>query len=237
MKRVPVGIEGLDQLIQGGVPKGSSTLISGGSGTGKTIFATQFLYNGAIKFGEPGLYVTLETNLKNITWDMENFNWDIKRLQDKNLFKIYKLNLAEKDVENVEQEVMEELDIIAEYVEKMGAQRLVIDSTTSLAMWIKGAAAMRKTLFAFSDGLKKLDCTTFMTSETKADKISLSAFGVEEFVVDGVIVLFLHPPHRSIFVRKMRGTNQSMSPHPFEITDSGIIVRGKEEMPWEGIHP
>ncbi len=235
LKRVPLGIEGLDELIQGGVPKGSSILISGGAGTGKTIFATQFLYNGATKYNEAGLYVTLETNLKNITWDMENFRWDIKKLQEKELFKIYKLNLAEKDSENIEEEVLEELNIISEYIEKVGATRLVVDSTTSLAMWIRGSAAMRKTLFQFTDGLKKLDCTTLLTSETKGDKSTISAFGVEEFVVDGVMVLYLHPPHRTIFVRKMRGTSQSMSPHPFEITENGIVVRSKEEVPWEGI--
>ncbi|MFH1544897.1 MAG: ATPase domain-containing protein [archaeon] len=236
MKRIPTGIEGLDQLIQGGLPRGSSILIAGGTGTGKTILATQFLYQGATKFNEPGLYVTLETNLKNITWDMENFNWDIKKLQDKELFKIYKLNLAEKEVADVEDEVMEELNIIQEYIEKMGATRLVIDSTTALAMWIRGAAAMRRTLFAFTDGLKKLDCTTVLTTETTGEKTKLSAFGVEEFVADGVIALFFHPPHRSIFVRKMRGTMHSKSAHPYEISDSGIIVRPKEEIPWEGIH-
>ncbi|MEW6295688.1 MAG: ATPase domain-containing protein [Candidatus Diapherotrites archaeon] len=236
MKRIPSGIDGLDELIEGGLPKGSSILISGGSGTGKTIFTLQFLYYGAAKLNESGLYVTLETNLKNITWDMENFRWDIKRLQDRNLFKIYKLNLAEKEAENIEDEVMEELNIITEYVERIGAQRLVIDSTTALAMWIKGSAAMRKTLFMFTDGLKKLDCTTVLTTETKGDKNTFSAFGVEEFVCDGVIVLYFHPPHRSIFVRKMRGTQQSMSPHPFEINDKGITIRPKEEIPWEGIN-
>ena len=67
MERVKTGIPGFDDLVQGGFPKGASILVSGGTGSGKSIFAMQFIYNGAKQFNEPGLYVTLETNLKNIT--------------------------------------------------------------------------------------------------------------------------------------------------------------------------
>jgi KaiC/GvpD/RAD55 family RecA-like ATPase len=235
MKRVPTGIEGLDQLIQGGIPQGSSCLICGSSGTGKTIFSLQFLYQGALKHEEPGLYVTLETNLKNITWNMENFNWDIKKLQEKELFKIYKLNLSGKRPENVEDQIYEELKVISEMVEKIGATRLVVDSTTALGIWIREPGALRSTLFEFADYLKKLDCTTFLTAETKQDKNVFSAFGVEDYITDAVIALYFTPPFRSIFIKKMRGTNHSKSAHPFEITDSGLIVRAKEEILWESI--
>ena len=78
MERVPTGIKGFDELIQGGIPKGATVLVSGGAGSGKTILATTFIYEGARKFGEPGLLVTVEDNLKNIVWNMENFGWDIK---------------------------------------------------------------------------------------------------------------------------------------------------------------
>ncbi len=95
MERVKSGITGLDDLVEGGIPKGSSFLVSGGSGTGKTIFAMQYLYRGALDNKEPGLFVTLETNLKNIVWNMESFKWDIRSLQERNMMRIYRLNLSD----------------------------------------------------------------------------------------------------------------------------------------------
>src|SRR3989344_8249768 len=233
MRRVATGVDGLDVLIQGGLPEGSSVLVSGGPGTGKTIWATQFLYKGAKDFNETRLFVTLETNLKNITWNMENFDWDIKSLQDKNLFKIYKLNLSGRRREDIEDQIFEELDVISEMVEKNNVKRMVIDSTTALGAWVKETGNLRSMLFNFIDELKKLECTTVLTAETKGGKNDFSAFGVEEFVSDGVIALYFTPPFRSIFVRKMRGTNPSMQPHPFSINERGIIVKSKEEMLWE----
>ena len=235
MRRVATGVDGLDVLIQGGLPEGSSVLVSGGPGTGKTIWATQFLYKGAKDFNETGLFVTLETNLKNITWNMENFDWDIKSLQDKNLFKIYKLNLSGRRREDIEDQIFEELDVISEMVEKNNVKRMVIDSTTALGAWVKETGNLRSMLFNFIDELKKLECTTVLTAETKGGKNDFSAFGVEEFVSDGVIALYFTPPFRSIFVRKMRGTNHSMQPHPFSINERGIIVKSKEEILWESI--
>ncbi len=235
MKRVPTGIEGLDQLIQGGVPQGSTALVSGASGTGKTIFALQYLYGGALKQNEPGLYVTLETNLKNITWNMQNFNWDIKKLQEKDLFKIYKLQLSGKKPEQVEEQIYEELKAISDMVEKIGAVRLVVDSTTALGIWIREPGALRSTIYEFTDYLKNLNCTTLLTAETSTRRGQFSAFGIEDFIADSIIALYFTPPHRSLFVRKMRGTDHSTSVHPFEISDQGILVRGREEIPWDSL--
>ena len=92
MDRVRTGVKGVDELLEGGIPEGSAVLLTGGSGTGKTIFALQYLYEGAKTYEEPGVFITLEGNVKNITWNMENFNWDIKKLQDKSMLKIYRLN-------------------------------------------------------------------------------------------------------------------------------------------------
>jgi KaiC/GvpD/RAD55 family RecA-like ATPase len=94
MQRIPTGIPGLDELIEGGFPEGASILLSGGPGSGKTIGAMQFIYEGARTYNEPGIYVTMESNLKDITWNMQRFQWDIKSLQEKNLMKIYRLNLG-----------------------------------------------------------------------------------------------------------------------------------------------
>lgn len=236
MERVQTGIKGLDEMIQGGIPKGSSVLLTGGSGTGKTIFALQYIYEGAKTYKEPGIFITLEGNVKNITWNMESFNWDIKSLQEKNLVKIYRLNLDPSRFEDSFDELIDkELEVIAKMAKDMGAVRLAVDSTTAFGLYISEEGLMRSLLFKFTNSLKDLNCTSLLIAETSGEKNKLSAFGVEEFVTDGVIALFFMPPHRSMFVRKMRGTNHSKSVHPFEITDRAISVNYKDELLWEVI--
>ncbi len=239
MQRIPSGIIGLDELIEGGFPEGSSILISGGPGAGKTIAAMQFIYEGARTYGEPGLYVTLESNLKDITWNMQRFNWDIKSMQEKNLMKIYRLNLGNvKNGEAMEEQIQRELEIIARMVDSIGAKRLAIDSTTSFGVWIQDQGSLRHILFEFVNKLKDIGCTTVLTSEVAnedAGKNKFSAFGVEEFVVDGVIALYFVPPNRSIFIRKLRGTNHTKAIHAYDITDKGIEVRPRDEMLWSSL--
>ena len=236
MERVKTGINGLDELVEGGVPKGSSFLVAGGTGTGKTIFAMQYLYRGALDYKEPGLLVTLETNLKNIVWNMESFRWDIRSLQERNMMRIYRLNLSNiDDTKEMRKKIDDELKVISKLVEEIGAKRLAIDSITALGIWVPEQARIRSMLYQFTDKLKDLDCTTALTTETSGNKTEYSSLGVEEFVVDGVIGLYFSSPNRSIFVKKMRGTNQSKYVHPFEITGNGILVNPKDRVMWDSI--
>ena len=131
MIKILTGIDGLDKILNGGIPQGASILVSGSAGTGKTILAMQFLYNGATKFNEAGLYVTFEANQKAIAWDMENFGWDLKRLQDKSMLKIYKLNLTATRPEQLHQQIDAELRIISKTCKEFNIKRLVVDSTTA----------------------------------------------------------------------------------------------------------
>ncbi len=235
MEKIKSGIPGLDELLGGGFPKGSSILLGGGAGTGKTIMGMQYLYNGATEFDEPGLFVTLESNVKNITWNMESFNWDIRKLQNEQKLSIYRLNLGyTADKKLIEGKINDELKVISSMVKEIKAKRLVIDSTTAFGMWLNNEM-LRSMLFKFADSLKELNCTTLLTSETKGGKVDFSAYGVEEFVVDGVLALYFYPPHRSIFVRKMRGTNHDKNVHPFEISAKGIDIKHKETVMWEAL--
>ncbi len=221
----------MDELIEGGFPEGSAVLLSGGTGTGKTIFSMQFVYNGASRFNEPGIYITVEEGPTNIWWNMQNFGWDITSLTKQGLMKIYKMNLTQRTVESIE----EEIGRIADMVEQMGARRLVIDSTTAIGVWLPDPASIRYTIYKLVSELKKLDCTSLLVAETKGGKTDFSAFGVEEFVADGVIALYFVPPHRALFVRKMRGTKHSVKVHPFNIGKTGIVVRPRDELLWEAI--
>jgi KaiC/GvpD/RAD55 family RecA-like ATPase len=233
MKRVPTGVTGFDELIQGGMPQGATTMVSGGAGSGKTIFATTFIYEGARKFGDPGLFVTVEDNLKNIVWNMESFSWDIKSLEQKNLMKIYRMHIDPR--KDVEAQIDKELDIVSSMVKDIGATRLTIDSTTAFGGWITDPGKLRNLLFRFGDYLKDLNCTTMMTSETAGGPRDFSAYGVEEFVVDGIFAMYFIPPHRSIFIRKLRGTKHSQAAHPCEITPNGLVVNPKDEVMWSAI--
>lgn len=235
LERTKVGIPGLDELTGGGIPKGSNVLLSGGPGTGKTIFATQYLYSGAMQFGEPGVFVTLEGNVRDIAWNMESFQWDIKSLQDQGMFTIYKLNMEFiKDKDMLETKLEEQLNEIAKEVQEINAKRLVVDSTTVFGAYLE-PSLLRTTLFKLCDKLKTFGCTTILTSETQSNKNVFSAFGVEEFVVDGVITLYFSPPNRSLFVRKMRGTNHDKNPHPFDITSKGVVVNSRDNIIWDAL--
>ncbi|MBI5553903.1 MAG: hypothetical protein HY917_04140 [Candidatus Diapherotrites archaeon] len=83
--------------------------------------------------------------------------------------------------------------------------------------------------------LRKNNCTSILISEILSGKKSLSRFNVEEFVSDGVVALYFSPPNRSIFIRKMRGTNHSKKVHPFSIGNTGIVINPKDEMLWDAI--
>ncbi len=233
MERVKTGIPGMDELIEGGLPKGSTVLVAGGTGSCKTIFGMQYIYNGALLYNDPGLFVTVESNPKNIAWNMQSFGWDIKKMQEERKINIYRLHLAPKrDFGGL---IKDEMNTLTGIVKELGIKRLVADSTTAFASLIDDTATIRSLLFKFADGLKELDCTTLFTAETKSEKTAFSAYGVEEFMADGVIMLYFTPPNRSVFVRKMRGTNHSKTVHPFEITKNGIVIKPKEQVLWEAI--
>ena len=117
----------------------------------------------------------------------------------------------------------------------MGCRRLVVDSTTAFGVWIPEQGKMRHLLYSFADSLKDMGCTTILIAETRGGKLDFSAFGVEEFIVDGVVSLYFVPPNRSIFVRKMRGTNHSKTAHPIMISESGLEIKPRDEIMWESI--
>jgi KaiC/GvpD/RAD55 family RecA-like ATPase len=233
MERIQTGIPGVDELVGGGFLEGSSVLVAGGAGTGKTIFATQFIYKGAEQYNDPGIYITLEEGETNIWWNMKNFQWNLTKYQNENLIKLYKVGVIEP--EEFATRFSDEIDKIKSMVDEMGAKRLVIDSTTAFGMWMGGEARMRYSLFKLSDELKKMKCTTLLTAETLGRRDQFSRFGVEEFITDTVVALYFKPPQRAILIRKMRGTKHDQKIHPYRISDQGITVSPKEEVLWESL--
>lgn len=123
MERVKTGVEGLDKLMDGGIPARSTVLVTGSCGTGKTILSLQYLYHGA-KSGEPGVYVTFEETHEKIVDQAKSFGWDLSSLEKKGLLDICVVDTS--DMEEV-------LGRIKEKIQKIGAKRLVVDSLTTMS--------------------------------------------------------------------------------------------------------
>lgn len=223
--RIKSGIQGFDNLCQGGFIKDSITLVSGVAGSGKSIFAMQFLHYG-IQSGEKGLYISFEENLDDLKKDALVFGWDFDRLEREKKCRFayifpYELNNFQP--------------LLISEVTRLGAKRVVIDSTSAFGMSLENEYEVRKQLFSLTMQLKKLECTTILTSEVVEASLEgtgkLSRFGVEEFVADSVIVLHYGglggDSDRALQIVKMRRTDHVKGPVPMKITEKGISVSGK----------
>jgi len=237
MERVPSGLNGLDALIEGGFPEGRTTLISGGCGTGKTIFCTQYLYNGATKYKEPGIYVTLDERPELIRQDMLRFGWDIRKLEEDGLLQIIDGSLAKVGIPSEEEFSMPAtgFDIdkllleIMRTAKRIGAKRLVIDSIPALGMNFENESEIRNAILKLSYLLMRIGITTLVTSEVSEGENKFGKYGIEEYVVDGVIVLHYMGigtrSNRTLHIRKMRATKHSEDLHPIEITPKGMTIK------------
>jgi len=223
--RVSTGIHGLDELIEGGFVKGATVLVTGGTGTGKTTFCAQFIYDG-LKKGEPGLYITMEEDPEDIKEDVRRYGFDFGRFEKEGLFKfLYQNPFEVSDISST----------IVNAINALNAKRVVLDPVSLMGMYMKDPAVLRKRLFEIIRMLRKTGATTLISSEVLDNEISergggsLSRDGVSEFISDGVIVLSLFGMgegiSRSISIRKMRRTRHVTDILPIDITDRGIIVK------------
>ena len=226
IERVKTGIPGLDELIEGGIPKESTVLLAGVAGAGKTIFGVQFVYNGALYHNEPGVYISLEEDPERIVKNISlTFGWDLRSLMEKNL-----LSFITAELYSFEKLI----DMIEGQVSKIGAKRLVIDPSTVLGLYFEKTLEVRKSILEISKLLKRLGCTSLLISEVPEGSKRISSFGVEEFVADGIIILYYFKEEgfftRALCVRKMRATNHDTGIHPIQITSNGIVVFPKERI-------
>ncbi|MCK4335603.1 MAG: AAA family ATPase [Candidatus Aenigmarchaeota archaeon] len=223
--RVSTGIPGLDELLEGGYVKGSTILVTGGTGTGKTTFCAQFIREG-LKKGEPGVYITMEEDPEDIKEDLKRFGFNFERFEKSKVFSfVYQNPFEISDISST----------IVDAINSVNAQRVVIDPVSLIGMYMKDPAVLRKRLFEIIRLLKKTGATTLITSEILDNEIgersggSLSREGVTEFIVDSVLVLNLFGVGggitRSILIRKMRRTKHGTDVYPMEITSKGIAVK------------
>ena len=222
--RTKTGVPGLDEILYGGIPQNNLVVISGDPGSGKTGLVLEYLYNGVIKYNEPGLYISLEESAEEIINFAELFGWDIKSLIDKKLLNIITVELYDFDkLKNT----------IEDEVSRLGAKRLVIDPGVVFRLYFDRELDARKRILSLGRMLKRIGCTAIITNEISLDKSS-SLFGLEEYVADGVILLYHTKLEdrfiRSIGILKMRGTKISEKLHPTRITNTGVKILSKQEL-------
>jgi len=222
----------MDEILGGGVPKRNVVLLSGGPGTGKTIFGQQFLYHG-LQNGEPGVLVALEEHPAQIKINMSQFGWDVRPYEEEGKFAIVdaftggigEYAKRERYVVRDPSDVAMLVDVLREAVKDLKAERVVIDSVTSL--YLTRPVVARSTVMQLKRVLSGLGCTSILVSQVSVTERGFGGPGVEH-AADGIIRLdldeFNGQLYRSLIVWKMRGTAHSMRRHPFDITDKGIVV-------------
>jgi len=229
VEKIRTMIEGFDDISHGGLPIGRTTLVSGTSGTGKTLLAVQFLYNGITYFDEPGVFVTFEESPADIIKNAYSFGWDIQKFVTEG--KLFILD-ASPDPEG--QDVVGNFDLSAlieriQYaIRKYKAKRVSIDSVTAVFQQYDAASVVRREIFRLVARLKQVGATTIMTTERIDEYGPVARFGVEEFVSDNVVivrnVLEGERRRRTIEILKLRGTTHMKGEYPFTMTDGGINI-------------
>ena len=248
VERCPTGIEGLDELIEGGLPRGRVILIAGDCGTGKSILAIQFLYNGAIKYGEPGILVSLEQTPRLLRADMATMGMNLQELEDQGKLILIDASLsgmAFKESKTRYALTPEKFSLdsitalISEAANEIGAKRAVVDSFSALDTLLETKKTqvglglkedVRHAILGINYKLQSMELTSILISDT-TDEGKLSKHEIEEFMVDGVITLNYRTAGpdagRHLIIKKMRDTKHSENINTVEIIPGkGIRIKG-----------
>ena len=234
--RIKTGIPGLDEILNGGIPRRNVVLLSGGPGTGKSIFGYQYLFNGLTR-GQSGVLVALEEHPVQVRLSMAQFGWNVTVYEEKGKFALVDAFTAgigeaakrEKYVVKAPDDFQMLIDVLRSAIKDVGAERVVVDSVTTL--YITKPALARSMVLQLKKVLSGLGCTSILISQVSVTERGFGGPGVEH-AADGIIRLDLDEMSgelkRSIIIWKMRGTAHSMKRHPFDITDKGLIIKPEE---------
>jgi KaiC/GvpD/RAD55 family RecA-like ATPase len=224
-KRVQTWIPNLDKLIGGGFENGSTNLLVGGSGSGKSIFATQFLVE-AMKRGEKCLYVTFEEKKAQFYENMLSLGWDLAEYEKKDLF-----TFLEYTPIKVKTMLDEGGGAIESIILKKKITRMVMDSITSFALLFENELSQREAALSLFSMIHGWNCTSLLTLEEDPLDHTQETSRSLEFEVDSIIMLyFIREPkerQRYLEVLKIRGTDHSKKIFPFDIIKKGISIRSK----------
>ena len=219
--RASTGISGLDEMIEGGFPKGSLILLAGSAGSGKTIASAHFLYHGAKDLNESGIYVSFAERREFFLDNMKRFGLDFEALENQGKFKFMDLITTREDT------VSSTLGMISREVLELDAKRLVVDSFTAMAQAFAKRIDARIILHMLDKLMSKGGCTTLLLVELPAGAKTIG-LGFEEFVADGIVLFETVDEREGIrkraVVRKMRGTNHDLNYSHIVISDRGLML-------------
>ncbi|WP_254862531.1 KaiC domain-containing protein [Halovivax gelatinilyticus] len=224
LPRIELGIDGLDRMIQGGIPERSLMVAIGSAGTGKTTFGLQFL-NHCLEDGDRAVYVTLEETKQRVINSATEKGWRFDEFADRG-------DLAIVDIDPIE--MATHLDAIQDelptLIENFGASRFVLDSVSLLEMMYEDRAQRRNEIYDFTRSLKRAGVTSLLTSEASENTPYASRYGIVEYLTDAVFVLqYVRPDdfretRLAVEIQKIRDANHSREKKPYEITSDGISV-------------
>ena len=227
LPKTPTGINGLDEITYGGLPKGRPTLVCGGPGCGKTLLGLQFLYNGAVTYDEPGVLILFEESSKEVVENSASMGYDLMGLERKGQLVIDAISIEPGEIIETGEFDLEGLFFrIGNAIDSVGARRVVIDTIESLFTGIPNEVIVRAELRRLFRWLKDRNVTTIVTGES--GERTLTRQGLEEYISDCVIVLdhriIGQISTRRIRVAKYRGSAHGTNEYPFIIGDDGISV-------------
>ena len=231
--KIRTGIPGFDLIVDGGLKEGKTIVLSGESGSGKSTFGMQFLYNGALDFEEPGIFVTLTQSPKELKSDFSGYGWDIEKLIEEEKLLIIDARPFKFNDDTFESgDVLYESEpfpfthltqLIIQGIKKINAKRLVVDSLSVLSIQYGNKFNTRQGIQKMINSLDERKCTSIFISE------NLDSRTPPEWYAASGIVLLNHiqktnTMERSIQVIKMRGVKHSEQTYPIRFNENGYQV-------------
>ncbi len=223
----PTGIGGLDEITGGGLPSGRPTLICGSAGSGKTLFAMEFLIRGATEFDEPGVFMMFEESADELRANVRSLGFDLDKLVTDGRVRLEHVRIERSEIEETGEYDLEGLFIrLGHAIDTIGAKRVALDTVEALFAGLPNHAILRAELRRLFRWLKDRGMTAMITGE-RGDG-TLTRYGLEEYVADCVIVLDQRVHEqiatRRLRVLKYRGSSHGTNEYPFIIGERGISV-------------
>jgi circadian clock protein KaiC len=227
LRKSPTGIAGLDEVTGGGLPQGRPTLIAGAAGCGKTVFAMEFLVNGATQFNEPGVFVSFEEPVEDLAKNFASLGYDLNKLSNSKKMIVDYIHIERAEIEETGEYDLEGLFIrLGHMVDSIGAKRIALDTIESLFGALSNEGILRAEIRRLFRWLKLKGLTAIITGEKGAGL--MTRHGLEEYVSDCVIfldhLLTEQVATRRIRIVKYRGSSHGTNEYPFLIDKTGISV-------------
>ncbi len=231
IRKLEVGITGFDQISEGGIPEGRTTMVVGTAGSGKTLLALQFLVEGVRQYEDAGVLVTFEEPGDDLIRNVESLGWDLASLIEQNLIAV--VDASERPGEAIVEAGAFDFSALLARIEsairRVDAKRVILDSVGALFSQFADSNIVRRELHRLAAGMRELGVTVLFTSERPDDYGPISRFGVEEFVADNVVILRngleQEKRRRTIEILKFRGVSHQKGEYPFTIdATSGVTI-------------